>query len=86
MVNLTKSSQRVGTAEWPTELFERVTDIIAEALVLDYKQSAASFHAVENTIEPVIDSRLAWDDNWPDNVWYLDRVGRVQHASGNLRS
>lgn len=77
MINPTKSSQRSGTAEWPAELFERVTDILAEALVLDYKQSAASFHAVENTIEQVIDSPVAWDDNWPANIWSLDRVKEV---------
>ena len=67
------ATQRVGTVEWPMELFERVTDILAEALILDYRQSVASFNAAE----PVIDLPIAQDDNWTDNVWYLDGVRGV---------
>ncbi|MDP1769688.1 MAG: hypothetical protein Q8L74_12935 [Nitrospirota bacterium] len=67
------NSQRLGTAEWPADLFDRVTDILAEALVLDHRQSVASFNATE----PIIDSPVAQDDNWPDNVWCLDCVREV---------
>lgn len=69
----TKDSQRLGTIKWPAQLFERVTDILAEALVLDYRQRVASVTAAE----PVIDSPIAQDDNWPANVGNLNRAREV---------
>ncbi len=31
---------RFSSGEWPTELFDQITDLLAEALVLDYQHGA----------------------------------------------